>query len=249
MDFIAVEKRDGIATITLARGNVNALNNQVVDEIRETLKSLETDPETNAVILTGRGKFFSFGFDIPEFLSFTREEFSDYLVNFTSLNAYLFLYPKPVVAALNGHTIAGGCMVALACDRRVMADGKGKISLNEIALGSSVMAGSTEMLRFWCGSANATQILYSGEMYSAEAALGLGLVQEVAVEADLISRARNVAADLASKHPAAFASIKSLLRKPMADDFMRRERTAIKEFVDIWYSEATWTNLRNVKIN
>jgi 3,2-trans-enoyl-CoA isomerase len=69
-----------------------------------------------AVILTGSGKFFSFGFDIPEFLAITKEEFTEYLANFTDLYTYLFLYSKPVIAALNGHTMAGGCMLALACD-------------------------------------------------------------------------------------------------------------------------------------
>lgn len=248
MDFIQVEKKDGIATITLARGKVNALNGPVVDELRETLKGLEADPETRAVILIGRGRFFSFGFDVPEFLSFTKDQFTDYLVNFSDLYTYLFLYPKPVAAALNGHTVAGGCMLALACDSRVMVSGKSKISLNEIAFGSSVFAGSTEMLRFCCGSANASRVLYSGAMYSADEAKALGMVQEVATEENLMARAGAIASELASKHASAFAGIKSLLRKPVAEDFIRRERASIKAFVDIWYSEPTWTNLRNIKI-
>lgn len=122
---------------------------------------MEADHNLKAVILTGTGRLFSFGFDIPEFLSFSKEAFSDYLTGFTDLYTYLFSYPKPVVAALNGHTIAGGCMLALACDHRVMAAGKGKISLNEIAFGASVFAGYTEMLRFWVGSATATDITFA----------------------------------------------------------------------------------------
>jgi enoyl-CoA hydratase len=92
--------------------------------------ALEVDPVLRALVLTGRGKFFSFGFDIPEFLPFTKEQFTNYLINFSDFYTYLFLYPKPIVAALNGHAIAGGCMLALACDHRVMTAGKGKISLN-----------------------------------------------------------------------------------------------------------------------
>ena len=248
MSFVEVETSEGIATVTLHRGKVNALNGMVVDELRECLKAVEVDQNLKALVLTGCGKFLSFGFDIPEFLSFTKGEFTNFLTNFTDLYTYVFLYPKPVVAALNGHTIAGGCMLALACDHRIMVTGKSKISLNEIAFGSTVFAGSTEMLRFWIGSANATKILYSGAMYSAEEAMNLGLVQEVLTEDNLMVRARSIASDLASKHMPAFTSIKSLLRKPIAEDMMKRERASIREFVDIWYSEPTWANLQDIKI-
>jgi Delta3-Delta2-enoyl-CoA isomerase len=120
MDFVTLQKSNGVATLTLNRGKVNALNAAVVDQLRTRLKDLEVDREAAVVILIGAGKFFSFGFDIPEFLSFTKQEFTEYLTNFADLYTYLFLYSKPVVAALNGHTMAGGCMLALACDHRVM---------------------------------------------------------------------------------------------------------------------------------
>lgn len=249
MNFIKVEICDGVAVVTLTRGKVNALNNAVVNELREQLKALEADNGIKAVVLTGSGKFFSFGFDIPEFLSFTKDEFTDYLTNFTDLYTYLFLYPKPVVAALNGHTIAGGCMLALACDHRIMAFGKGKISLNEIAFGSSVFAGSTEMLRFWIGNADAARVLYSGAMYPAEEAMGMGLVQGVASQGNLLVQAKQIALGLGSKHLPAFASIKSLLRGPIAEDMTAREGKSIKAFVDIWYSEPTWKKLQDIKIN
>lgn len=248
MDFVQSQKVDGIGTLMLGRGKVNALNGSVVDQVREVLKSFEHDPEVRAIILTGAGKFFSFGFDIPEFLSFSRAQFTQYLTNFTDLYTYLFLYPKPVVAALNGHTIAGGCMLALACDSRVMVIGKAKISLNEIGFGSSVFAGSTEMLRFLVGSANATKILYSGSMYSAEEAKGIGLIDEIATEHDLMNVALDKAASLASKYPPAFAGIKSLLRRTIAEEMIRREIESIKEFVEIWYSEPTWAKLQDIKI-
>ncbi|MBI5570355.1 MAG: enoyl-CoA hydratase/isomerase family protein [Desulfomonile tiedjei] len=249
MDFVVLEQSEEIATLTLSRGKVNALNGLVVDQLRRHFKQLESNPAVKSVVLTGRGKFFSFGFDIPEFLSFSKEEFADYLTNFTDFYTYLFLYPKPVVAALNGHTIAGGCMMALACDHRVMVTGKAKISLNEMAFGSSVFAGSTEMLRFLVGSANATSVLYSGAMWSAEEARSLGLVQEIATDESLMVQARQAAAKMASNQLPAFASIKSLLRKPVSEVMIRREGQSIKEFVDIWYSETTWANLQNIKIH
>lgn len=249
MDFMESQKDDGIATLTLRRGRVNALNDAVVDEMRHWFKTLESDQETRAVILTASGKFFSFGFDIPEFLSFTKERFTEFLLNFTDLYTYIFCYPKPVVAALNGHAIAGGCMLALACDHRIMASGRAKISLNEIGFGSSVFAGSVEMLRFWVGSAKATEVVLSGAMYTAEDAQAMGLVHEVATPDELVSAAHAAASGFASRHLAALASMKSLLRKSTVEEMMRRERESIREFVDIWYSEITWANLQNIRIH
>lgn len=248
MAFVRVETRDGIATVVLSRGKVNALNGIVIDELRACFNALEADPDTKAIVFTGSGKFFSFGFDIPAFLSFAKDDFRDFLIQFTDFYTYLFLFPKPVVAALNGHTIAGGCMLALACDYRAMTANNGKISLNEIAFGSSIFAGSTEMLRFLVGNANAAKVLYSGAMYSAEEALGLGLVQEATSDTDLMDKAKAIAADLAAKHAPAFAGIKALLRKPVADGWIRREKASISDFLEIWYAEPTWTNLRNIKI-
>src|ERR1043165_9471410 len=105
MDFVELHKDGEIATLMLNKGKVNALNGAVLDQLRTHLEALENDREVRAVILTGSGKFFSFGFDVPEFLSFTKEQFAEFVTNFTDLYAYLFLYPKPVVAALNGHAI------------------------------------------------------------------------------------------------------------------------------------------------
>lgn len=248
MTYVETEISAGTAVIRLHRGKVNPLNGQVVDELRANFQAMENDAEITAVIFTGHGKFFSFGFDIPEFLSFSKAEFTRYLTNFADLYTYLFQYPKPLVAALNGHTVAGGCMLALACDRRLMADGSGKISLNEISFGASVFAGSTEMLRFRVGSATATDILYSGAMYSAREAAALGLVDEVTDKTVLMDRAMAVASDLGSKNPAAFASIKSLLRDPVANEMKQRESLSIREFVDIWYAEPTWSNVRKILI-
>src|SRR5512139_1950562 len=227
MSFALVSKDEGIATVTLSRGKVNALNEAVIEELDARLRELERAGDVRGIILTGQGKFFSFGFDIPEFLSHPKESFARYLTRFTTLYRYMFLYPKPLVAALNGHTIAGGCMVATACDYRLMISGKARISLNEITFGSSVFAGSVELLRYWTGDKNAQTILFSGAMYSAEEALKLGLVDQVSTEANLLSEAKPVAQQLAGKDGSPFGSIKRLLRKPVEEEMARRESDSI----------------------
>jgi enoyl-CoA hydratase/carnithine racemase len=248
MDFVHVSRIDGVAEARLKRGKVNALNEQAVEEIDGCFQRLAADPEIRAVIFTADGPFFSFGFDIPEFLGYSKESFSKFLRRFTSLYAYLFTYPKPLVAALNGHTIAGGCMLALACDYRIMVSGKAKISLNEGTFGSSVFAGSVAMLKFLVGGKNAQTVLYDGAMYSAMEASHLGMIDQVSSTEKLVGDAQEVARRLASKDASAFRSMKGLLRAPVADEMAKKEEQSVKEFVDIWYSENTWRNLQAIRI-
>jgi len=173
MEYISRTVQDGIARVVIRRGKVNAFNDAVIDEMSRTFGRLPliVCPGDHA---DGTGKFFSFGFDIPSSLATTGtiHPLPDKLHR---LYREIFLHPKPVVAMLNGHTIAGACMIATSCDYRLMVPGKARISLNEINFGSSVFAGPRR-----CSSArrprNAEDVLYSGAMYSAEEALRMGLV-------------------------------------------------------------------------
>ena len=248
MPHVSACVEDGVAVVVLCRGKVNALDEATIDELNDRFRELETDEAVRAVVFSGEGKFFSFGFDIPGFLGHSKSEFSRFLTKFTDLYTYLFTYPKPVVAALNGHTVAGGLMLALACDRRFMAVGKGKVALNELAFGSSVFAGSVEMLRFAVGNRNAEEVLYTGAMHLPEEALRLGLLDEVCPGEEMLGIAMAAARELGAKSRPAFQSIKRLLRNPVAEGMRRRESVSIGEFVDIWYSEATWRNLQEIRI-
>ena len=248
LSSVAVVKDGKIATVTLNRGKVNALNEPMVEELAESFESLEKDGNVNSLILTGRGKFFSFGFDVPEFLGYPKKDFLKYLENFANLYTYVFQFSKPVVAALNGHTIAAGCMLATACDYRLMVSGKAKISLNEITFGSSVFAGSVEMLKFCVGQRNATSILYSGGMYSAEEAFDLALVDQVTPEDTLAEEATKVARKFARKDGSAFKSIKNLLRKPVVEKILKRDEHSLIDMANIWYSEKTRNKLKKIKI-
>lgn len=248
MEFLKVTKDEGIARVALSRGKVNAINEKVVDELSDCFKQLADDPTVKAIIFTGEGKFFTFGFDIPEFLAYPKDDFIRYLTKFTDLYTYLFLYPKPVIAALNGHTVAGGCMLAISCDYRIMVPEKARIALNEINFASSLFAGSVEIMKLLIGQRKAETAVYSGAMYSPEEALELGLIDRIVSPDELEKEARKIAEEYASKDGAAFKSIKHLLRKTLADDFARKEKDSILEFVDIWYSENTWNQLQDKTI-
>ena len=248
MEHLITEIDQGLAHVTLARGKVNAINSQVIAELDEAFRSLEQREEIRAIVLTGRGKFFSYGFDVPEIRGYSRDEFVRFFRQFTSFYTYLFQFRKPVIAAINGHAVAGGCMLALACDRRVMVDGYPKISLNEITFASSVFAGSVEMLRFAAGGRAATAMLYSGWMYTARDAAQIGVIDEVAPEERVLESARKIAADLGARRPLAFSSIKRMLREPVAEQMMRCEPASIEEMAELWSTEPTRSNLQSINI-
>jgi enoyl-CoA hydratase/carnithine racemase len=248
MTFVHLEVREGLATVRLERGKVNALNEQVVDELSRCFRDLEADPAVRGILFTGTGKFFSFGFDIPEFLGVPKEEFRRYLRKFTTLCRELFFHPRPVVAALNGHAVAGGCMLATACDARVMVKDNAKIGLNEIGFGSSLFAGSLEALRFCIGERRAQEVVYGGVLYGAEQAQSLGLIDAAVDGATLVEEARRRLDPLVAKSPRAFRSIKRLLRQPVVEEMQRREEASIQEFVDVWYSDETRAELAKIQI-
>jgi Delta3-Delta2-enoyl-CoA isomerase len=248
MDFVELSHDQGITTVTINRPKVNAINEQVVLELRNVFRDLESNKRVKAVILTGLGSFFSFGFDIPGFMDYSMEAFHRFIVSFSELIQRIFIFPKPVVAALNGHTVAGGCILAMACDRRIMVTGKSKIALNELTLGATVFTSVVEILRFTVGSRTAQHILYEGKMNSGEEALSLGLVDELVSEEGLISAALDSARDIAGRDRYAFRNIKRLLRSDALDRIERDEKTSLSDFVEIWYSSNTQEKLKKVEI-
>lgn len=248
MEFIEIERHDGIAVVTMSRGKVNAVNLTFVTELRKAFESLADDDAVEGAVLTGRGKFFSFGFDVPEMYDYSPDQFTGFAEEFSEAYRELFLFPKPLVAAINGHCVAGGCILALACEARVLAADVAKMALNEVTFGASIFAGAVEMLRFAAGSTNASQVLLTGRMYKGAEAAALGLADEVTAPEQVAARACELARTLAANGGPAYGSLKRLLREPIAESWMTRERDAIAEFVDIWYSPATREKTKGIQI-
>lgn len=248
MKFVELSHNQDITTVTINRPKVNAINEEVVLELRNVFRDLESNKRVNAVILTGTGSFFSFGFDIPEFLDYTKDAFYMFILSFSELIQRIFIFPKPVVAALNGHAIAGGCILAVACDRRIMVTGKSKIALNELTLGATVFTSIAETLKFTVGARTAQDILYSGKMNSGEEALALGLVDELVSEDVLNDTALSRARAFAEMDRYAFRNTKKLLRTETLDRIEQHEKSSLSDFVDIWYSKNTREKLKKVEI-
>lgn len=249
MNFIKVSKENGITTVTMSRGKVNAINEAFIDELGAVYNELAADADTKAVILTSDGKFFSFGFDIPELLNYSKNDFARYLKKFCAIYTRMFLFPKPVIGAINGHATAGGCILALTCDFRIMVTGKAKIALNELNIGAAIFAGCVGMLKSAVGERNAEKVLLTGTMYSAEDARRIGLVDSVTSGETLMAEAKEIAEGFSQKNPDAFKTLKNLLRRPIAECFSRSEGDSILDFIEIWYSEPTQKVLKGVVIN
>lgn len=247
-NYVHVSTTNGVAVIELSRGKVNALNDVVVGELQAAFDGLAADPETLAVVFTGRGKFFSFGWDVPEFLGWERPKFESFLAAFTTLYRSIFTLPKPVVCAINGHAIAGGCMLTIACDERLIVPGRSKMSLNEVTFGSAVPAGSADMLIYWLGAAKAEQLMLSGVMLNPDEALATGLANEIIEAEMLLDRARQRALDMARPDVAAYRMVKGMLREPVAVRMQERDAEFNRHFADLWYSENTRRQLHGVVI-
>ena len=177
-DFVRVEIRDAIGTIRLERPPMNALNRQVQDEIRDAATAVSTDDGVRAIIVYGGEKVFAAGADIKEMADMSYVDMSARAADLSDALGALARIPKPVVAAITGYALGGGCEIALACDWRVVAE-DAKLGQPEIKLGIIPGAGGTQRLARLVGPARAKDIILSGRMVDAQEALRIGLADRV----------------------------------------------------------------------
>ncbi|MEV4638691.1 enoyl-CoA hydratase-related protein [Actinoplanes sp. NPDC049548] len=190
-EFVKLEIGDGIGTIRLQRPPMNALNTQVQEELRAAAHEAAAASEVRAVIVYGGEKVFAAGADITEFTTTTYQEMTVRAEALSSAFDAVARIPKPVVAAITGYALGGGCELALACDWRVVAD-DAKLGQPEIKLGIIPGAGGTQRLARLIGPARAKDLVFSGRMVNAEEALRIGLADRVVPAADVYAAAREL---------------------------------------------------------
>jgi enoyl-CoA hydratase/carnithine racemase len=185
---------DGIGTIRLDRPPMNALNIEIQEGLRAAAQALSADDQVRAVIVYGGEKVFAAGADIKEMAAMSYVDMAGRAAALSSAFDAIARIPKPVVAAINGYALGGGCELALACDWRVAA-ADAKLGQPEINLGIIPGAGGTQRLPRLIGPARAKDLVMSGRMVGAEEALAIGLVDRVVppeevygAAAELISR-------------------------------------------------------------
>ena len=165
-DFIQTQIQDGIAIVSLQKGVTNAIDGDIVIRFSEALAAAENDPQLRVLVLTSaNSKLFSIGFDIPSLYHLPRDVFAGFYSAFNRVCMQLYSLPKPGVAAIPGHAIAGGCILALCCDRRIIADGHKLMGLNEVKLGVPVPFLAECIIRQLISGRDAREVLEAGEFY------------------------------------------------------------------------------------
>jgi len=205
------EKKDGIAYITVNRPKaLNALNSALLDELYNVFSSVSADKEVKAVILTGEGKAFVAGADIAEMNNLTAIEGKAMMAKGHKVMNCIETLEKPVIAAVNGFALGGGCELAMACDIRIASE-KAKFGQPEVNLGIIPGFGGTQRLPRLVGKGMGKYLIMTGEMIGAEEACRIGLVEKVVPEEALISAAEKTAQTIMEKAPIAIAAAKSVI--------------------------------------
>jgi enoyl-CoA hydratase len=210
-----IEREDDgdVAVLRLAHGPVSAMDIELCQAIAEIFEELADDPAT-AVVLTGTGRSFSAGVDLRRIVDGGPEYVERFLPELSEAFRAVFGLGKPVVAAVNGHAIAGGCVLAACADTVLMADGPGRIGVPEVKVGVAFPRVPLQVMCHAVGEQTARRMVMGAQTYLPADAQALGLVDEVVAPDELLARAVAVARETAAAVPAdAFAMTKRQLRR------------------------------------
>ncbi|MBI2861798.1 MAG: enoyl-CoA hydratase/isomerase family protein [Chloroflexi bacterium] len=215
-----LEREQGVGIINLNRPPVNSLDIGLVAELGEAGGELASDPTVRAILVRSAiERFFAAGADIKAALAYDEPTWREYTEAFQHAYNTLEQAPKPVIAAINGHALGGGCELALACDFRLMASGPGRIGVPEVTLGLMPGAGGASRLPRLIGRSRGTEMLLTGRTLTAQEALEWGLVHRVyADEAELRKESWEFAQRMARQATVAIAWLKRMLREGLDRD-------------------------------
>jgi enoyl-CoA hydratase len=202
--------------------------------------------DARALVLTGDGKAFCAGLALPELIELDRAALRRFMAEFERVLLELFLLPMPVVAAIEGHAIAGGCVLANQCDLRVVADRPLKIGLSEVQLGIGLPALVIETLRAFLPPPSLLRVALRGELLAAPDALALGLVDELVAAPALLEHAAARARELAGVPRSAYAQVKQAWRRPIAETVAHTSERAAEQWLDLWFGDEAQHRLRSV---
>ncbi len=218
MSFVNFEKKGSVAMLTIDRQEaLNALNSQVLADLNEAIAKVEQADDVFAVVLTGAGRSFVAGADIGEMKGFSSIDGKKFGVYGGSVFLRLENLSKPVIAAINGFALGGGCELAMACDIRIASD-KAKFGQPEVGLGITPGFGGTQRLPRIVGISKAMELILTGKTIGAEEAKSIGLVSEVYSAEELMDKALELANAICVNAPIAVSESKRCIRMGMQTD-------------------------------
>lgn len=239
---IRVEDHGGVSVLTMAAG-ANALDENLIAAMRQKLSALKAAGAPALVMASHHPRVFCPGLDLKKLDGAGRDTLRGVMEAFLALLRELVSYPGPAIAAVSGHAIAGGCLLAMACDRRVMARSGARLGLSEVNLGIPVPAGAVAMLLALYPTRSVEQLVLEGDGYGGERALELGLVERLAEAPEVLPEAVRLARHLASRPPKAFRLAKSYMRASLAEVMAQRDAQELDAFLDCWFDPDTQDRL------
>ncbi len=244
MSTVQVEIKDGIGTIRLAGPRGNAMSEELVSDLSTALRTVGGEPSVRAVLLaSAHPKLFCPGLDLLSLSGASRAEMGAYMVNFSTLLTDLFALKKPVVAAVNGAAVAGGCLLALTADWRITRRGA-PMGLNEVKVGVPLPWSAVMLLRAAARASALSAVALLGRNLEGDAAVLAGLAQEVAEPEAFDAVVTERLAEFAEKDAYAFGVTKGYLRGAAVASMRDRETALLDEFLDGWFSEGTQARIQ-----
>ena len=235
-----LERHDEVGILLIDTARNNAISDDSIREAHALMDEAERDSSIRALVVTStNNSIFCPGVDLSSLMNYSRPEMRAFYDAMTGLVRRKFAYPKPEVYALNGHTIAGGLMMALAGDYRLMANGKFYVGLMEIELGLASPIGVVAMLTHVLGGRGAERILFRGERYAPEQARAFGLVDEVVEKGVLMDRAMEHARLLGRKPVAGYQRLKRYSRQAIIERMQALDAAYLDDLVEQWFAPET----------
>jgi len=235
---VTLTKEGPIGVVRLERAHGNAIDDALVENLVAVLAEAESDPAVGGVLLTAGGKIFCPGLDLQELLALDREAMERFMRRFSAAVLTLYAFPKPVVASLHGHALAGGCVFALCADWRVLRRGA-VIGLNEVKVGVPLPFGVALLVREAVPKNKLTGVALLGRNYTDDDAVAAGLADELADPGAVETVARERLDEFLSKDAFAFAVTKRYLRSPVVERIRANNRLLLPEWLDGWFSAGT----------
>jgi len=231
---IHIQTKNGVAVLVMDNSPENAFNMEMIQQFNAALDNIEADNAVRALVVTGAGgQFFSSGMD----LKYVKKLEADTIKNFfTTLFTFFhraFVYPKPMVAAINGHAVASALAFSMCLDYRVMQKENAVCTFPEIDVSILPPSGCLAMVKYVIGERMTDLAFLSGRKFDGAAALAVGMVDELADSKSVIDRAVAVTADLGAKKPRLYAEYKKRFRGETADCMLAEDLRYIEEEMDV----------------
>lgn len=242
METIKVEPHENVVVLRLHQGVTNALDTPLVRALLQEVNQVKEQKKT--LVLAGGSKFFSIGFNLPILLKLDREKLREYLELFNECCLTILTLPSPTICAIRGHAIAGGTILALMTDYRLIAPGRKLMGLNEIHLGLPVPYLPHIVLRDLVGERNAAEIVYQGQLIEPETSQKLGLVDAIVSEDKLEEQAIKKADEIQKLPRLAYAAIKRIHQETIIERYQRNAPEKVEEFLDCLFQNETQVLLK-----